>query len=1217
MRNTPAQHRFTRGLLALGLGVSLWTPTPAQADSAQFVLVGQRGVADALGVAPNGTPGVFLTWDLQEGALPSDLGAVILHREGTTIRRFDLRAVNVGPAGDAGFYGAACSTWRCREAAKTLCEVLKADGDPSVCPSAPGLWAGYGGRVATALQSVVNGTAKGAVKAWAASSTHRDIALAMFRNRAYFDVNPGAGPLRYWLEGEHLDGAGNVIGTEPLGEVTVTGGTALTVGAPSGLSQVPTELLARCDAPEVGLVNGTVALTWDHPGASLGRATRFLAEQEIVGYDVFRKNTLCGATDASVAATLTRDPVTGEPHLPGFSRRNGVPVSIAPAGGSGFGGVQFMENFKDLRKEGVKVGDHLCYVVMARDFTGRPGLAGVLDAQVPDKLPPPAPWNVEAVPVPQGNIDASGVAVRGDDAIQLTWDAVNVPNYVRHLGGSLSACNLAEAATDQRLKVAPTAAKCGTDEVQTVPLSVGSYRIYAFDSEEAASVFSDPDGDGYGPVSEAEPGRSVCRRDAPPADPALAPADYFAAPAGDLSETVSDDGRRIVRFIAHLPKDPSGKTLGKGEMRWYRVASVNVGGSMQSVLSPPVRAMFPEDEKPARPTDADVSLDVCEPTLTVNLVSEVHQGLDFTGHGRSLRLVCAQPELPRALGLPDFQISGATLADLLAARAESVVAEVPFVDADPGRNRLKGRADYRVADIDPQFCADVVLPRLQAYFDAQRTCDLEVQIVGAEGAILGQAPVFNADMGIELNPRVLEAVGCGFQAAFYDDCSQGQNLRPISEGEVVDDDLRVRMPGLKVGDCGEVNEMVDGSVYRLGRVCNDGVTPLEVLIHEPDLGGGDHCLDTVFKGKNNVVSTPHALKCFKMAPPKVDPPQVVKLDFTDPAAPALVWRRPAQPIAGLSLEVAEQSSGRVAVSFLVANNSVALGSEITTPLPTSLLGAVPPVGSTERWCVRTRAVAAGKGGAGEVLSGFTAPVCADRALVPNPLPSYLPWPAVPVPPVLGADLPARVLTADGVNVVLMGAVPPEVFSPLGKYFTTYCESDADCQGNPGNPGWCDVSAGTNRCMPLDCNGRAPCLVSDAMIFGNYGVCATLANTLGTPRRMMVYRQEWTVGAPAPRPFIQVTPRLDGAFCGALGGSGVPEGLWVRQCADAACAQFEDPFFRIAHFEADPDKWPDYALVFVDEHPYAAGDKMRYQFVYFDERGEIAGQRNTGWLETVR
>ncbi|MEI7744978.1 MAG: DMT family transporter, partial [Chloroflexota bacterium] len=152
---------------------------------------------------------------------------------------------------------------------------------------------------------------------------------------------------------------------------------------------------------------------------------------------------------------------------------------------------------------------------------------------------------------------------------------------------------------------------------------------------------------------------------------------------------------------------------------------------------------------------------------------------------------------------------------------------VPFSLTVLSMQHLRASQASVVGMIEPLFAIAIAWVLLGQVFSP-------VQIVGAEGAILGQAPVFNADMGIELNPRVLEAVGCGFQAAFYEDCSQGQNLRPISEGEVVDDDLRVRMPGLKVGDCGEVNEMVDGSVYRLGRVCNDGVTPLEVLIHEPD-----------------------------------------------------------------------------------------------------------------------------------------------------------------------------------------------------------------------------------------------------------------------------------------------------------------------------------------------------------------------------------------------
>ena len=52
-----------------------------------------------------------------------------------------------------------------------------------------------------------------------------------------------------------------LVGCAAAVRSTTPGLATRPVGAPSGLSQVPSEMLARCDAPDVGLVNGTVAET--------------------------------------------------------------------------------------------------------------------------------------------------------------------------------------------------------------------------------------------------------------------------------------------------------------------------------------------------------------------------------------------------------------------------------------------------------------------------------------------------------------------------------------------------------------------------------------------------------------------------------------------------------------------------------------------------------------------------------------------------------------------------------------------------------------------------------------------------------------------------------------------------------------------------------------------------------------------------------------------
>ena len=45
-------------------------------------------------------------------------------------------------------------------------------------------------------------------------------------------------------------------------------------------------------------------------------------------------------------------------------------------------------------------------------------------------------------------------------------------------------------------------------------------------------------------------------------------------------------------------------------------------------------------------------------------------------------------------------------------------------------------------------------------------------------------------------------------------------------------------------------------------------------------------------------------------------------------------------------------------------------------------------------------------------------------------------------------------------------------------------------------------------------------------------------------------------------------------------------------------------------------WSDSSLLFVDRYPHSVDYEYRYQFVYFDDRGEITRYRTSNWVQAV-
>lgn len=1207
------------GIVTAGVAALLVGLAGARAEgSDQVYFVGWAAPLDGAlvpGDASAGVTGVFLWWDALEGELPADVARLELVRDGTVEPLPTVPYGTVAPAALINqFYGDCAANWRCLEQARTLCVVEKAQnaGGAPPAPCTAGEVAAYVADIGTAVNRQLTLAADAGAEtarrrlavAWSRLASRHDVNVARARGHAFIDTEVGGvGPVRYYLRAVQDEASGGA--TVSLGEIEVVPSVVQVLPRADNAVQVPPSQLAACDAPEAGLGHGVIALSWDHPTASLGRLFRFLRDLSISGYDVHRRRGGCAGVDAdTLHQQRTHDPATGASRLPGFERQNETPVAIAPPG-TGAQSVQFLQEWPKLEKAGLRIGDVVCYAIVARDLSGAYGRAALVEATVPDVLPPPAPWNAEAIPVSRATADEG--TYTEDDELFVQWDAVDVTNYVRHVRHDFVICNADSARDDRRVKIAPTVEGCSGDDATTIPLAVREYRIYRFESEVLASQFEDPDGDGYGPASDrAANGRSPCTPDGAPA--AGSEPDDYVAPVvisaqtpmtlpGGIESRILDlgGGRKIIRFVDPAPEAARGKVF------WYRIAAVGAGDGSVSALSPPIRAAFPVDEKPPRPSE-DLPFGTCTPQARAGFGDvEGPHGIDYTGRATTLRLTCGG-RLPDE-GDPEgegeqygpFYPGGPTLdafALAMLRRASGAIIEIPLL--------AERKAARRVGFIDAAECEAVIGPRIREIGDH---CELTAEFLDARGEVIARASFDDAPILL----RMVLAGECGLRAELQEDCIE--QLQPVEPGAVVDGDLNLRFDDLPVGSCAEVNQDIGGVLTQLLRVCNDGTGVPTGKITLPNLGGGFHCLEVTYTGKNNILSTPRMLPCVQTQPDNILPPRLESLAF-DVGGPgekaALRWLRPAQPTAGILVEATRRDDSGFFTEFMIADNSLRPDQQQLGEID---LGAAPAPGTSQRWCLRARSVGVAKGKDGQVTSDWTAPICGVRSQDPIPPPSYFEWPQVPLPGELGTKLPVRWSAAHGVPAVLVGKVPEELFASSA-FYSGVCADDSECVG--------DLPSCLNgRCAPADCSaaGDARCFHRGPLVFRGLDACGTFHKGIGTPGRFVVYRQERSAAGAAPSDFAQVSPRIDGVGCERLVvPADDPDPFLHRHCGRTPCDIYDDPFVQLARFDGDGEGWPQFSLVYVDEYPFVLGHQYRYQLVYFDDRGEIAGVRNTDWVE---
>lgn len=606
--------------------VLLLTPLAVWAESGQFYFLARTAPVGSLSEAGQNQEGVYLRWDALEGELPADVEQLRLLRDGETLLEVGANEVMSEDQIAALYQGGAQQ----RRLLETVTQLQEAQAGAGQSFSANG----FASLVHDRLTSDT-----GADTNWAFLASRSDFNIARARHRGYFD-QPGRGTFTYELLA--VDAGGE---TARLGRAQVDTTSLRQVQAPDRFEQVTQ---ARCDAPEYAKDHYTVTLDWSAPGAGLV-TDRLASHLFVSGYDLYRTtDNLDISVDeaptrniAALAASADHDS-RGQVQIDGLEKVNDVLLTLSPDGNDQT--PEWLETHEDLRNAGLKPGDHRAYYLVPRDFTGHYGPTIGTMVTVPNLTRPAKPWDVR--------VFADNSPDDPDKNIALSFDRVTLRNYLDVYEDNYRICNRAGAAQTGVLYYVGKNESCQEDTQRSLRLDVTDYKIYRFESFEAASQFSDSDGDGVADADERDLGMQCD----PGAQPARAESALVETTDSNPSvETLPNSGRERIRFQDTVPASETNRETGR--VFWYRLAAQTADKRL-SLLTSPQRALFPERELPDSPTVAlertaeeliSCSLETTDTTGPWDFIDDLkrHGTLEFSCDGQSYSGLTAnqlQPE---------------------------------------------------------------------------------------------------------------------------------------------------------------------------------------------------------------------------------------------------------------------------------------------------------------------------------------------------------------------------------------------------------------------------------------------------------------------------------------------------------------------------------------------------------------------------------------------
>src|SRR5690625_5191843 len=349
---------FKRFLLGLSLLIGLSGTAAAAGGSEQIYFVAQVAPVGSLSSPGQQQQGVYLRWDVLEGALPPELQRFQLERiDGVNGADSEILldvAANemMNDAEIAALYQGPAQQRRLLESLAWLQEQASTEQPPVAITRA-----NFAQQIRDRAQDPL----------WSTLASRVDFNIARARHRGYLDLDAGSGQRTYRLYAVNGDNARVLIGQAVVDPSEIT-----SVSPAYDFRQI---FQAQCDAPEAAKAHGVVALTWNHGGNN--ETDRFANSLLIAGYDLYREEHPPQGSPITnsirqLAAAHGHDQ-TGTPQLPGLVRVNQQPIMISGRPDNDPDFIQTLETLEDTAAAGLKPGDQRVYHLVPRDMTGNYG----------------------------------------------------------------------------------------------------------------------------------------------------------------------------------------------------------------------------------------------------------------------------------------------------------------------------------------------------------------------------------------------------------------------------------------------------------------------------------------------------------------------------------------------------------------------------------------------------------------------------------------------------------------------------------------------------------------------------------------------------------------------------------------------------------------------------------------------------------------------------
>ena len=377
--------------------------------------------------------------------------------------------------------------------------------------------------------------------------------------------------------------------------------------------------------------------------------------------------------------------------------------------------------------------------------------------------------------------------------------------------------------------------------------------------------------------------------------------------------------------------------------------------------------------------------------------------------------------------------------------------------------------------------------------------------------------------------------------------------------------------------CIGVYREIGGRMQRLELICDQ--LSLPDPYDAPTLAGDQVCLYTAVHDRNALVSPKLALGCVAVAEATAEPPQLLGMTFDAGATTATVrYRPPSQRLVGALVEWSREGGADRASTFVPQPAVLGPLGDVTASVD---LGAPPPApGESQRWSFRARMVVSKAEGVplSDTLSEWSPSMSVDR-LGPAPTASeYLPWPTIPTPPE-GDPLSVLYLGTDGLPIVHLAS-----FDPDPQLCATVIKS---CDVGVGNDGGYVFPKCYLPQTPLGADCKLTCDDIEGIVQPALGFVA--------------YRQSRKDDASPPSDYVQVSPLVNRMHCSG------------EDLGPLGHTTIADPFVAMLDFSGLPEPWVGKEIFFVDGDPHIVGLQYRYQFVYFDVKGEILRSRTSAFV----